>query len=180
MIDPVPTRIPVLNPRMVHTDYLALSVETASKDISRAIRPPPRPPVQLPKPDANTPSLPSASRAPSMLSFSQYSRTQDEAERIVQNYMPTKDMVHLFEKLDVLVCGKCQSVFHMTAEFVSHGKTCTGDATNARYDDSLSDQAIAMVIWENTMRRKLDQAGVTYTNNGKCTQLHLFSETVGA
>ena len=150
---------------MVHTDYLTLSVETASKDISRAVRPS-KPPVELPSPDANTPSLPSSSRAPSILSFSQYSRTQDEAERIVQNYMPTKDMVHLFEKLDVLVCGKCQSVFHMAAEFVSHGKTCSGDASNARYDESLSDQAIAMIIWENTMRRKLDQAGVSYTNNG--------------
>jgi hypothetical protein len=41
------------------------------------------------------------------------------ADAIVDGYVPTADTMRAFERLDVLVCGRCQSVFHLVDEFRS-------------------------------------------------------------
>ena len=59
-------------------------------------------------------------------------------------------------RLDVLVCGRCHSAFHLFDAFRSHSKTCDGDESNAECADD-SAEAVAMVIWCNTIRRKIEE-----------------------
>ena len=63
-------------------------------------------------------------------------------------------------RLDVLVCGRCHSAFHLFDAFRSHSKTCDGDESNAECADD-SAEAVAMVIWCNTIRRKIEEQGQT-------------------
>ena len=103
------------------------------------------------------------------------------AERIVSAYVPTRQTMADFERLDVLVCGSCKSVFHHIDEFKSHSSTCskrhsTGTAATASNSaeifedvelDVSSEAAVAMVIWCNTIRRILVQGGVQFDDAGE-------------
>lgn len=102
-------------------------------------------------------------------------KSQPSAERIVSSYVPTRQTMADFERLDVLVCGSCKSVFHNIDEFKSHSSTCSKrpGATAPGVDifedveDASSEAAVAMVIWCNTIRRVLVQGGVQFDDAGK-------------
>ncbi len=81
--------------------------------------------------------------------------------------MPTKDSARLFERLDVLVCGRCRAAFHLLEEFSSHSKTCKGDAAAKEDLTDRTDEAVAAVLWANTVRRVLDEAEVAISDRGK-------------
>ena len=99
----------------------------------------------------------------------------------MSSYVPTRQTMADFERLDVLVCGSCKSVFHHVDEFKSHSSTCskrrsTGTAATASNSaeifedvelDVSSEAAVAMVIWCNTIRRILVQGGVQFDDAGK-------------
>ena len=102
-------------------------------------------------------------------------RSQPSAERIVSSYVPTRQTMADFERLDVLVCGSCKSVFHNIDEFKSHSSTCSkrsgttasGAEIFEDVEDVSSEAAVAMVIWCNTIRRVLVQGGVQFDDAGK-------------
>lgn len=94
-------------------------------------------------------------------------------EKILSSYVPTQDNMNVFEKLDVLVCGKCQSVFHFVDEFKSHSNTCHQDETSQDHIDS-SVHAVAMVLWCNTIRRRLHDGGIVIPEDGKTLILRLY------
>ena len=112
---------------------------------------------------------------PATSSPSHVERSQPSAERIVSSYVPTRQTMADFERLDVLVCGSCKSVFHNIDEFKSHSSTCSKrSGTTASgveifedVEDVSSEAAVAMVIWCNTVRRVLVQAGVQFDDAGK-------------
>ena len=99
--------------------------------------------------------------------------------RIVSSYVPTRQTMADFERLDVLVCGMCKSVFHNIDEFKSHSSTCTkrpGTAASGaeifeNVEDLSSESAVAMVIWCNTIRRVLVQSGVQIDDMGECNDV---------
>jgi hypothetical protein len=96
-------------------------------------------------------------------------------DRILSSYVPTRETQSAFDSLDVLVCGKCRSVFHHVDEFKSHSATCkAGEGDNGKkmkededVSDLSSESAVAMVIWCNTMRRSLVQSGVQFDDRGE-------------
>ena len=104
---------------------------------------------------------------------------QPSSERIVSSYVPTRQTMADFERLDVLVCGMCKSVFHNIDEFKSHSSTCTkrpGTAASGaeifeNVEDLSSESAVAMVIWCNTIRRVLVQSGVQIDDMGECNNV---------
>ncbi|XP_059085853.1 uncharacterized protein LOC131882650 [Tigriopus californicus] len=85
-----------------------------------------------------------------------------DARQLVDSYIPTQEMVEYFERLDVLLCGKCQSVFHVLEEFKSHKSGCRGESNHGRSGQESSDYALALTLWYNTLIRKIEQAGVPY------------------
>ncbi len=96
---------------------------------------------------------------------------------VINSYVPTQDSMSVFERLDVLVCGKCQSVFHLLDQFRSHSAGCNGSESNQECIDS-TDTAVAMVLWCNTVRRRLSDSGVLISDTGKL--FHSKSVTVGS
>ena len=121
---------------------------------------------------------------PSSSAPSPVARPQPSSERIVSSYVPTRQTMADFERLDVLVCGMCKSVFHNIDEFKSHSSTCTkrpGTAASGaeifeNVEDLSSESAVAMVIWCNTIRRVLVQSGVQIDDMGECNDVHLSEE----
>ena len=116
---------------------------------------------------------------PSSSGPSPVARPQPSSERIVSSYVPTRQTMADFERLDVLVCGMCKSVFHNIDEFKSHSSTCTkrpGTAASGaeifgNVEDLSSESAVAMVIWCNTIRRVLVQSGVQIDDMGECNDV---------
>ena len=68
--------------------------------------------------------------------------------------------------LDVLVCGRCRSAFHVLDEFSSHSKSCRGDNPPLERMEVRTAEAVAMVLWTNSVRRVLNQAGVAVAERG--------------
>ena len=83
-------------------------------------------------------------------------------DRVLDSYVPTRQTMSAFESLDVLVCGKCRTVFHNVDEFKSHSATCKGpeEEVEEEEEEESSEAAVAMVLWCNTMRRLLVHGGV--------------------
>ena len=87
------------------------------------------------------------------------------AERVVESYVPTAQTLSTFERLHVLVCGRCQSVFHLIDQFKSHEEVCQGTESSVETaaenrGSPGADEAVAITLWSNTLRRKMEQAGV--------------------
>ena len=96
----------------------------------------------------------------------------DPIDRLISSFVPTAETARHFERLDVLVCGRCRAVFHLVDEFKSHSSICDGsrpqedEHEEAELVEGLErsggsiDQALGMTLWCSNVRRRLDQQGV--------------------
>jgi len=82
------------------------------------------------------------------------------AESLLSDYMSRWEVADHFSRLHVLVCGCCNSVFHVIDQFRSHTTFCVG-VKDTRIPTDTTVPGLALVLWTNTVLRLVrDQLGV--------------------